>query len=87
MDDDFVSEHWRRKTDALVGIVEPFPTLRFQVLLGRVYVLQKWDNGSAAHLETETSHLEKLHGSKIQDGWYDANGVYLADEPGFPKQS
>lgn len=71
------------------GIAEgtDVPDLRFQVLHGRVYTLQVWADGSTARGEMTLDELEAHLGREIkQEGWYDHEGTYLADDPRLPSR-
>lgn len=58
------------------------PELLFQVILGRVYVLNRWPNESTTRGELTLEELETRFGSRVtKEGWYSASGVYLGAHP------
>lgn len=78
---------WEDKTSFAPGVPDDpdaVPELLYQVLLGRVYTLTRWKDGSAARGEVQLADLEALVGGPVpREGWYDAAGAYLgADAPG-----
>ncbi len=89
------ADRWAEKTNFAPGVpVDPgmIPRLRYQALLGRVYTLQQWKDGSTARGEVPLSQLEALVGGSVKEGWYDATGGFLGtsqeslfDEPLPPK--
>jgi hypothetical protein len=52
------------------------PRLFYQALLGRVFTLQRWPDGSTARGEVSLAELEALVGGTVREGWYDAAGIY-----------
>ncbi len=81
MADDFeAGPDWESKTDFAPGVPddpEAIPVLRYQALLGNVYTLQQWKDGSTARGEVPLATLEALIGGPAKEGWYDALGKYL----------
>jgi hypothetical protein len=68
------------KTDFLVGVPDnpaDAPITYYQALLGNVYTLTVWRDGSTARGEVPLSHLEALAGSGLREGWYNASGEFL----------
>lgn len=57
------------------------PKVRYQVLNGKVFLLQHWKDGSTLRGEIELQTLANLAGGAPQEGWYDATGTYLGSEP------
>ena len=53
------------------------PEVLYQVLEGKVYLLQSWKDGSSLRGELKLEDLENLVGSPPKAGWYDAAGKYL----------
>lgn len=79
--------HWEGKMAFAPGVpVDPqaIPTVHYQVLLGRVYTLTQWKDGSTARGETSLASLEGRAGQPItKEGWYDVRGRYIGiDFPG-----
>lgn len=77
---------WADKTGFAPGMPEDaadIPTMRYQVLHGRVFTLTRWRDGSTARGETELAVLQKLVDGPIREGWYNAVGDYLGDNPGL----
>jgi hypothetical protein len=73
-------EHWEGKTSFAPGVPtdpDAIPVLRYQALMGKVFVLQRWRNGSTARGEIALAELEKLVGGGVKEGWYNALGEYL----------
>ena len=70
---------WAEKTDFAPGVLleAPASVLRYQALLGNVYTLETWEDGSTARGEVPLAHLEALSGAPVREGWYDAAGKYL----------
>ncbi len=60
------------------------PELRFQLLQGVVYTLQVWASGSTSRGSVPVKELQDRVGHELQDGWYDALGTYLGDDPQLP---
>ncbi len=76
------------KEDWLPGMPEDLdsiPELRYQVIGGRVYSIKRWRDGSSARGETDLDTLAALAGKAItREGWYDALGAYVGDDPKWP---
>ena len=69
-----------RFTDFAPGMpLDPdaIPEVRYQVLEGRVHLLQRWKDGTTLRGEIELRTLENLVGAPPQEGWYNALGHYL----------
>jgi hypothetical protein len=81
MEDEFVAgPGWAEKTGFLPGLPDDMSTLPstyYQALLGNVYTLTRWPDGSTARGEVPLSHLEALAGGGIREGWYDGAGAFL----------
>jgi hypothetical protein len=78
------SPGWAEKTAFVVGLPEDpdaIPTMRYQSLLGRVYVTKRWRDGSVARGEVTLADLEALVGGPVREGWYDEMGSYLGAMP------
>ncbi|UIS24787.1 hypothetical protein AXL1_17 [Stenotrophomonas phage vB_SmaS-AXL_1] len=75
---------WEGKMSFAPGVPEDpdaIPELFYQVLLGRVYTLTRWKDGSTARGEVQLADLEAVAGGAItREGWYDALGAYLGAE-------
>lgn len=75
---------WDDKTSFAPGVPDDpdaVPELLYQVLLGRVFTLTRWRDGSTARGEVELADLESVAGSAVaREGWYDALGAYLGLE-------
>ncbi|CAA2409784.1 hypothetical protein JTY56_gp12 [Xanthomonas phage Bosa] len=75
---------WEGKMSFAPGVPEDpdaIPELFYQVLLGRVYTLTRWKDGSTARGEVQLADLEAVAGGTItREGWYDALGTYLGAE-------
>ena len=72
--------NWDDKTDFAPGVpldLTTLPTLRYQALLGNVYTLTQWPDGSTARGEVPLAQLEALAKGPVKEGWYDAWGAYL----------
>ncbi|XAQ48598.1 hypothetical protein [Xanthomonas phage vB_XeuM-YB23] len=85
MADEFeAGPEWEGKMDFAPGVPEDpdaAPELFYQVLLGRVYTLTRWRDGSTGRGEVQLADLEALAGGPItREGWYDALGKYLGAE-------
>lgn len=85
MADEFeAGPEWEGKMDFAPGVPEDpdaAPDLFYQVLLGRVYTLTRWRDGSTGRGEVQLADLEALAGGPItREGWYDALGKYLGAE-------
>ncbi|UGL62850.1 hypothetical protein [Xanthomonas phage MET13-T1] len=85
MADEFeAGPEWEGKMDFAPGVPEDpdaTPELFYQVLLGRVYTLTRWRDGSTGRGEVQRADLEALAGGPItREGWYDALGKYLGAE-------
>lgn len=83
-DDKFeASPSWMDKTNWAPGVPidsDAIPVLRYQALLGRVYVLQRWKSGASVRGEMPLAELEALVGGGVKEGWYNALGKYLGSE-------
>lgn len=80
------TQAWADKTDFLIGadLSAPPPEMRYQLLAGRVYTLQRFPSGSVARGEISLPEFEAFTGKELgADGWYDPWGEFLGDEPGF----
>jgi hypothetical protein len=53
------------------------PSLYYQALLGNVYTLQRWKDGSTVRGEVPLADLEALTGGSLREGWYSASGQFL----------
>jgi hypothetical protein len=63
---------------------DKIPQLRYQVIGGRVYSLQKWRDGSSARGEIGLDVLERLRGKPVtREGWYDALGEWIGADPNW----
>ena len=75
---------WADKTFFAPGVPDDLgavPELLYQVLLGRVFTLMRWRDGSTARGETQLANLEAVAGSAVtREGWYDALGKYIGPE-------
>lgn len=75
---------WEDKTSFAPGVPDDpdaVPELLYQVLLGKVFTLMRWRDGSTARGEVALADLEALAGSAVtREGWYDALGRYLGAE-------
>jgi hypothetical protein len=75
---------WEDKTSFAPGVPDDpdaVPELLYQVLLGRVYTLTRWRDGSTARGEVSLADLEAVAGGTVsKEGWYDALGKYLGGE-------
>jgi hypothetical protein len=84
------SPEWDAKTDFAIGVPDDpdaIPTVRYQVLLGRVYVTSSWKDGSRACGEIPLDALSKLVGGPVtKEGWYDEGGNYLGQDPGLEQE-
>lgn len=81
MADEFeAGEHWEGKTSFMPGVPvdeDAIPERLFQVLLGNVYTLTRWKDGSTARGQIALAELEKLFGfTVVKEGWYDVLGTY-----------
>lgn len=76
--------HWPGKMSFAPGVPDDpdaIPELLYQVLLGRVFTLTRWRDGSTARGELPLAEFEKLTGSTVaKEGWYDALGQYIGSE-------
>lgn len=82
-DDEFRVE---RFTDFAPGMpLDPnaIPEVHYQVLAEKVFLLQRWKNGSTLRGEIEMETLAQRIGSQPQEGWYDVLGTYLGAAPDF----
>lgn len=75
---------WADKTSFAPGVPDDqdaVPELLYQVLLGRVFTLTRWRDGSTARGEVPLTDLEAVAGSTVtREGWYDALGKYVGPE-------
>lgn len=75
---------WEEKTSFAPGVPldqDAIPEVLFQVLLGRVYTLTRWKDGSTVRGEIPLAELEALAGKPVtREGWYDVLGRYLGAE-------
>lgn len=75
---------WEDKTSFAPGVSDDpdaIPELVYQVLLGRVFSLTRWKDGSTVRGEVALADLEAVTGSAItREGWYDALGTYIGIE-------
>ena len=53
------------------------PVLHYQALMGRVYTIKRWSDGSTVRGEVPLKQLEMLVGGSVKEGWYDALGEWL----------
>jgi hypothetical protein len=84
--DPHASRRWLEKTGYAIGVPEDpdaIPEVRYQLLQGRVYTLKTWRDGSTIRGEIDLDTLAVVVGSTPQEGWYDALGNYLGDDPGL----
>ncbi|URA07126.1 hypothetical protein P9A48_gp18 [Xanthomonas phage Mallos] len=75
---------WEDKTSFAPGVSDDpdaIPELHYQVLLGRVYTLTRWKDGSTVRGEVTLQDLEAVAGSAVtKEGWYDALGAFVGAE-------
>lgn len=75
---------WEDKTSFAPGVPDDpdaVPELLYQVLLGRVYTLTRWKDGSTVRGEVALADLEGVAGGPVtREGWYDALGKYIGAE-------
>lgn len=75
---------WEDKMSFAPGVPEDpdaTPELLYQALLGRVFTLTRWRDGSTARGEVSLAELESVAGSVVsREGWYDALGRYIGAE-------
>lgn len=75
---------WDDKVSFAPGVSDDpdaVPELLYQVLLGRVYTLTRWRDGSTARGEVPLADLEGVAGKPVtKEGWYDALGSYVGPE-------
>lgn len=75
---------WEDKVSFAPGVPDDpdaVPELLYQVLLGRVYTLTRWTDGSTARGEVPLADLEAVAGKPVtREGWYDALGAYVGPE-------
>lgn len=75
---------WEDKTSFAPGVSDDpdaIPELNYQVLLGRVYTLTRWKDGSTVRGEVTLQDLEAVAGSAVtKEGWYDALGAFVGAE-------
>jgi hypothetical protein len=79
-DDNDFSPGLMGKMDFLVGVPDDpaeVPRTYYQALMGTVYTLTRWQDGSTVRGEVPLSHLEGLAGKGIKEGWYSASGGFL----------
>lgn len=71
---------WEEKTSFPIGLpvnLDELPKTYYQALLGNVYTLTRWPDGSTARGEVPLGVLEALVGEGVREGWYSASGAYL----------
>lgn len=77
-------QDWEGKWDFAPGVPDDpsaVPELFYQVLLGRVYALTRWRDGSTARGEVALADLEAVFGLHVRkEGWYASSGEYLGSE-------
>ncbi len=75
---------WEDKMSFAPGVpddLDSIPERLYQALLGRVYTLTRWKDGSTARGEIPLADLESVAGKPIvKEGWYDALGKYIGAE-------
>ena len=75
---------WEGKMGFAPGVPDDpdaIPERLYQVLLGRVYTLTRWKDGSTARGEVALADLEAVAGGAItKEGWYNALGKYQGSE-------
>lgn len=75
---------WEDKTSFAPGVSDDpdaVPELLYQVLLGKVFTLTRWKDGSTARGEVGLADLEAVAGGPVtREGWYDALGRYVGSE-------
>lgn len=82
---------WVEKTAYAPGVPDDpklIPTLRYLKQGDRVYTLQKWRDGATVRGEVKVDALNDLRqeeGEATEDGWYNALGIFLGDDPGWPR--
>jgi hypothetical protein len=81
MADEFeAGPHWEGKMSFMPGVPEDedaIPERLFQVLLGNVYTLTRWKDGSTARGQMALAELEQFFGFQVvKEGWYDVLGTY-----------
>lgn len=72
-----------RFTDFAIGMPTDFneePEIRYHVLSGKAYIVQRW-KGCAAAREVALETVTELVGAPPQEGWYDAAGQYQGPIP------
>jgi hypothetical protein len=73
-----------RRQDFLVGASDAPASHVTQVIQGRAFFLRKWADGRREAGEMPLEDLAALAGREIGqmiDGWYDAAGNYVDDDP------
>jgi hypothetical protein len=71
---------WAEKTGFAPGVPEDdvaIPVVRYQALMGNVYTLVRWQDGSTVRGEVPLAELVALVSGPVREGWYDAAGAYL----------
>jgi hypothetical protein len=75
---------WEGKTSFMPGVPDDedaIPEVLYQVLLGNVYVLTRWKDGSTARGQILLQDLEdRLGFTIVKEGWYDVLGTYKGAE-------
>jgi hypothetical protein len=74
---------WAEKTGFAPGVPDDpgaVPDTYYQVLLGNVYTLTRWADGSTVRGEVQLAELEVLVGGPLREGWYGTTGGYLGTE-------
>ncbi len=72
-----------RFTDFAIGMPTDFneePEIRYHVLSGKAYIVQRW-KGCAAAREVALETVTELVGAPPQEGWYDATGQFQGPIP------
>lgn len=78
------TDRWVEKTAYPIGVdlTQAPPEMRYQLLGGRVFTLQLFPSGGVARGEIEPDALDF---PTDEDGWYDADGNFLGDDPNLPE--
>lgn len=84
-------QRWALKTEFVPGMPTDWssvPQLRYQVLQGQVYTLERRRDGQTTRGQVNLAALEALRGEPVTDeGWYDPMGQFLGDDPGFEQDT